>query len=155
MQTLCDDEFFSLTLFNLDLNKFEVFRNDHEWVVDFKVIFEPNIKLLSKRTMPSPILKLLEKAKEKRVDVLVAKNWATNLWLLYSDEKLHTFDSELHSYPFKYSNKISAFFYSPLDSQFYAISGQHVRPYNTYKNITYIFIFVDIHRLQWHVHGRV
>lgn len=113
-------------MFNVGLQKFEVFRTDHEWVVDLTVINEPVVKLLSNRTMPPLILKLLEEAMESTIEFLVSKDWANDFWLFYSNETVITFDSQPHSYQLKYSDKISAFFYSPLDSQLYAVSGKRV-----------------------------
>ncbi|MGE9615909.1 MAG: hypothetical protein ACQPRI_06365, partial [Solitalea-like symbiont of Tyrophagus putrescentiae] len=36
------------------------------------------------------------------------------------------FDEELITYPLNYSKQITALFYSPLDKEFYAISGKHI-----------------------------
>lgn len=126
LQTLCDVEFFNLPMFNVDLHKFQVFRNDREWEVDFQVNYQPAIRLLPNRTIPEPILKQLETASEKAMEVFVAKHWDTNVWLLFTNKTMYQFDEELITYPLNYSKQITALFYCPLDKEFYAISGKHV-----------------------------
>lgn len=103
---------------NVEYNRFEIYRNEHEWdVFNLSVV-----SLKGNVSMPSELLQLVSTESA----VLVAKNWNNGTWIALSARQLYRYDCKMHSTSLDQTPHVNTLFYSPLDQNVYAIADTHV-----------------------------